>query len=105
MYVVIEDPGTGKQPHKGDVVRVGYTGTLLNGSKFDSSHDPGREPYEFPIGGQVIAGWNEGIPYFKAGGKGKLIIPSKLGYGEQGNGERIPPNSPLAFDIQLVEVK
>lgn len=105
LYVVIEDPGTGKQPKTGSMVKVLYTGTLLNGAKFDASADHGNQPYEFPIGGQVIAGWNEGIPYFKAGGKGKLIIPSKLGYGEQGNGERIPPNSPLAFDIQLVDVQ
>src|SRR5262249_3552054 len=83
LYVIIEDPGKGKQPQKGNTVKVNYTGTLLDGTKFDSSLDPGREPFEFQIGAQqVIQGWDEGIPYFKEGGKGKLIVPSKLGYGD-----------------------
>jgi FKBP-type peptidyl-prolyl cis-trans isomerase FkpA len=106
MYVVIEEPGTGKQPLKGNTVKVNYTGTLLDGTAFDSSLNPGREPFEFQLGiGQVIRGWDEGIPYFREGGKGKLIIPSAMGYGEQGSGGKIPPNSPLVFDIQLLEVK
>lgn len=106
LYVVIETPGTGKQPSKGSNVKVNYTGMLLDGTKFDSSLDPGRQPLEFVIGtGQVIKGWDEGIPHFKEGGKGKLIVPSNLGYGEQGAGDKIPPNSPLVFDIQLLEVK
>lgn len=106
MYVVIEEPGTGKQPQKGNTVKVNYSGTLLDGTPFDSSLNPGREPFEFQLGiGQVIRGWDEGIPYFREGGKGKLIIPSAMGYGEQGSGGKIPPNSPLVFDIQLLEVK
>ncbi|MBK6483641.1 MAG: FKBP-type peptidyl-prolyl cis-trans isomerase [Chitinophagaceae bacterium] len=106
MYLVTEKEGTGKQPVSGSTVRVNYTGKLLNGQQFDSSLSPGREPFEFVIGqGSVIRGWDEGIPYFKEGGKGKLFIPSTLGYGEQGMGSQIPPNSILVFDIELVEVK
>ena len=106
MYLVTEKEGTGKQPVNGSTVRVNYTGKLLNGQQFDSSLSPGREPFEFVIGqGSVIRGWDEGIPYFKEGGKGKLFIPSTLGYGEQGMGNQIPPNSILVFDIELVEVK
>lgn len=106
IYVVMETEGKGKQPVDGSVVRVDYTGRLLNGNVFDSSMRPGGQPYQFQIGkASVIAGWDKGIPYFKAGGKGKLLIPSPLGYGEQGNGPNIPPNSPLEFDIHLVEVK
>lgn len=106
MYVVIDEEGSGKQPVNGSTVKVNYTGKLLNGEQFDSSLDPGRQPFEFQIGkGMVIKGWDEGIPYFKPGGKGKLFIPSTLGYGEQGAGSKIPPNATLVFDIQLLEVK
>lgn len=104
IYVITEVEGKGKQPVNGSTVKVDYTGKLMNGSQFDSS--VGREPYEFQIGTRsVIQGWDEGIPYFKEGGKGKLLIPSALGYGERGNGPQIPPNSVLVFDIELVEVK
>lgn len=108
MYVVMEKQGTGNQAAKGNTVKVGYTGKLLDGTQFDSSHDPGHQPYEFVIGAsppQVIEGWDEGLTYFKAGGKGKLLIPSKLGYGERGNGPKIGPNQPLVFDIELLEIK
>ncbi|HUM47785.1 MAG TPA: FKBP-type peptidyl-prolyl cis-trans isomerase [Chitinophagales bacterium] len=106
IYVVMESEGTGKQPANGSVVKVDYTGRLLTGQQFDSSMEPGREPYQFEIGTHsVIQGWDEGIPYFKEGGKGKLLIPSALGYGERGNGPKIPPNSTLEFDIHLVEVQ
>jgi FKBP-type peptidyl-prolyl cis-trans isomerase len=105
LYVIVEDLGTGKQPMPGNTVKVNYSGMLLNGTKFDSSLDPGREPFEFKIGaGQVIKGWDEGIPHFKEGGKGKLVVPSGLAYGERGAGEKIPPNAPLVFEIQLLEV-
>lgn len=104
LYYVIEKQGSGKQPATGNMVKVNYTGRLLDGTEFDSSLKPGRTPFEFTIGqGQVIKGWDEGIPMFKAGGKGKLLIPSALGYGENGTGN-IPPNSVLVFDIELLEV-
>jgi FKBP-type peptidyl-prolyl cis-trans isomerase len=105
LFVFIEKPGTGRQPVSGDKVKVNYTGKLLNGQMFDSSLKPGRTPFEFTIGQQqVIAGWDEGLTYFKEGGSGKLIIPSALGYGEQGSGAGIPPNAPLVFDIELLKV-
>ncbi|MBA2406589.1 MAG: FKBP-type peptidyl-prolyl cis-trans isomerase [Chitinophagales bacterium] len=105
LYVIVEDLGKGKQPMPGNTVKVNYSGMLLDGTKFDSSLDPGREPFEFKIGaGQVIKGWDEGIPHFKEGGKGKLIVPSGLAYGDRGAGEKIPPHAPLVFDIQLLEV-
>ena len=95
--------GTGPQANTGDKVKVNYTGTLLDGTQFDSSI--GREPFEFEIGkGQVIKGWDEGVPGMKVGGKRTLTIPSSLGYGEAGSGEKIPPNATLKFDIELLGV-
>lgn len=102
LYVVTENPGKGPHPQAGQKVKVHYTGYLLNGKKFDSSVDRGQ-PFEFNIGkGEVIKGWDEGIAMFGAGGKGKLIIPPYLGYGEQGAGEDIPPGAVLIFDIELI---
>lgn len=96
--------GTGASPSPGKTVKVHYTGTLTNGTKFDSSVDRGQ-PYEFSIGqGQVIKGWDEGLMTMKVGGKRKLRIPPKLGYGSQDKGT-IPPNSVLLFDVELLDVK
>jgi FKBP-type peptidyl-prolyl cis-trans isomerase len=97
--------GTGESPRPGQKVTVHYTGTLEDGTKFDSSVDRG-EPYTFAIGtGSVIRGWDEGIMTMKAGGKRKLIVPSQLGYGAEGRPPNIPPNATLIFDIELLGVK
>jgi FKBP-type peptidyl-prolyl cis-trans isomerase len=96
--------GTGEEVKNGDTVKVNYTGTLLDGTQFDSSLDRG-EPFEFTVGqGQVIQGWDEGLLGMKVGGKRKLTIPSSMGYGETGAGESIPPNAGLIFEIELVEI-
>jgi hypothetical protein len=96
--------GKGAAVKNGDIVSVHYTGTLLDGTKFDSSRDRGQ-PFTTQIPGRVIQGWNRGIPGMKVGGKRKLTIPSSLGYGPQGSPPKIPPNATLVFDIELVEIK
>jgi len=104
LKIIIEKPGDGPMPKTGDNVSVHYTGTLLNGTKFDSSVDRGQ-PISIPIGvGQVIKGWDEGIMMLKQGGKAKLIIPPQLGYGSAGAGGVIPPNAWLVFDVELIKV-
>ncbi|MFK0730952.1 MAG: FKBP-type peptidyl-prolyl cis-trans isomerase [Gloeotrichia echinulata GP01] len=103
-YVEIEE-GTGETPQPGQKVEVHYTGTLTDGTKFDSSRDR-RSPFSFIIGrGQVIQGWDEGLSTMKVGGQRKLIIPPELGYGSRGAGGVIPPNATLIFDVQLLSVK
>jgi peptidylprolyl isomerase len=98
--------GRGVSPKPGQLVTVHYTGWLTNGKKFDSSVDRGQ-PFEFVIGQrQVIPGWDEGVMTMKVGGKRKLIIPSKLGYGPDGTpGGPIPPNATLVFEVELLKVK
>ncbi len=99
----ITQEGTGKSPTANSVVKVHYTGKLVDGTVFDSSVERG-EPIEFPLN-QVIAGWTEGLQLMKEGSKATLYIPSNLGYGEQGASGMIPPNSTLIFDVELIEVK
>ena len=97
--------GTGREAKPGNTVIVHYTGTLLNGEKFDSSLDSGK-PFTFGLGrGQVIPGWDEGVAGMKEGGVRKLLIPSELAYGERGAGKAIPPNSDLIFEVELLKVK
>ncbi len=103
--LVIEDlvVGTGATAAVGDVVTVNYVGKLTNGTKFDSSYDRGQT-FTFKIGaGQVIAGWDQGVPGMKVGGKRRLTIPPSLGYGTQAVGP-IPGNSTLVFEIELVSI-
>ena len=100
-----ETVGTGAEAISGQTVDVHYTGTLKNGTKFDSSVDRGR-PFSFQLGaGRVIKGWDEGVPGMKVGGKRKLVIPSDLAYGKRGAGGIIPPDAELTFIVELLKVK
>ena len=103
----IEDSkvGAGAQAVPGRRVRVHYTGTLLDGTKFDSSRDRG-EPIEFQLGaGEVIPGWDKGIAGMKVGGQRQLTIPASMAYGARGAGDDIPPHAALKFDVELVGVE
>ena len=97
--------GEGREAKAGDTVSVHYTGTLQDGSKFDSSRDRGQ-PLQFPLGaGHVIKGWDEGVAGMKVGGKRTLVIPPDLGYGARGYPPVIPPNSTLVFDVELMGIR
>lgn len=96
--------GTGTEVKNGDTVEVNYTGTFLNGQKFDSSYDR-NQTFSFTVGaGEVIKGWDAGLIGMKTGGKRELLIPSDLAYGVQGSPGAIPPNTPLRFEIELVSI-
>lgn len=95
--------GSGPHPSATDQVVVHYTGTLLDGTKFDSSLDRG-EPATFGLN-QVIPGWTEGLQLMAKGGKAKLVIPSALGWGAQGNGQQIPPYAGVTFTVELIDIK
>jgi FKBP-type peptidyl-prolyl cis-trans isomerase FkpA len=99
LYYVITEPGTGAQPTATSNVTVAYKGYFTNGSVFDQSTDAG---ISFGLD-QVVKGWTEGIPHFKAGGSGILLIPAHLGYGNETMGP-IPGGSALIFDIKLISV-
>lgn len=97
--------GDGASPVPGQTVKVNYIGTLENGKEFDNSYTRGVAA-DFKIGvGRVIKGWDEGLMGMKVGGKRKLYIPSKLGYGQFGKPPDIPPNSNLVFEIELLGIK
>lgn len=97
--------GTGPEAKVGQKIRIHYTGTLQNGTKFDSSRDQG-EPLSVTIGvSQVIKGWDEGVPGMKVGERRKLTIPSPAAYGVQGQPPTIPPDSTLIFDVELMGVE
>jgi len=97
--------GTGVEAVIGKKVTVNYSGTLIDGTKFDSSYDRGI-PFSFTLGmGEVIKGWDQGVIGMKVGGKRKLTIPSSLGYGETGAGSVIPPNATLIFEVELLKVE
>ena len=105
--LIIEDlvVGEGTKAQDYNKVVVNYTGELEDGTVFDSSLNPGREPFTFTLGvGSVIKGWDLGVKGMKVGGKRKLTIPPELGYGER-NTSVIPPNSTLIFEVDLLEVE
>ena len=97
--------GDGAVAASGKQVSVHYTGRLIDGTKFDSSLDRGQ-PFDFQLGsGQVIKGWDEGIPGMLVGGKRKLTIPAEMAYGDRGFGSIIPPGSTLIFEVELLAVR
>ena len=98
LYYIINEPGTGKQPTASSNVTVAYKGYFTNGSVFDQS----ASGISFGLN-QVIKGWTEGIPYFKSGGSGVLLVPSHLGYGSSGR-PGIPGGAVLIFDVKLISV-
>ncbi len=102
QYQILRE-GNGQSPKATDTVECHYEGTLIDGTKFDSSYDRGQTA-TFPLN-QVIAGWTEGLQLMKEGGKYRFFIPYELGYGERGAGASIPPFSTLVFDVELVSVK
>ena len=112
MKVIDIEVGTGEEALEGQIVVVHYTGWLYDakakdykGKKFDSSVDRG-DPFRFPLGdGRVIRGWDLGVQGMKVGGKRRLLIPSDLGYGLRGAGNRIPPGATLVFDVELLGVE
>ncbi|MDP5199632.1 FKBP-type peptidyl-prolyl cis-trans isomerase [Flavobacterium sp. DG2-3] len=100
LYYIVNEEGTGKQPSILSTVTVKYKGYFTSGKTFDQSKDAGAT---FPLN-KVIKGWQEGIPFFKEGGKGVLLIPSHLGYGSYDDPRGIPAGSVLLFDIELISV-
>ena len=101
QYKIVEK-GKGKSPTSENKVIAHYTGMLLDGTVFDSSHDRG-EPATFPVSG-VIKGWQEALPMMKEGGKWQIVVPANLAYGDRGVGNLIGPNETLIFDIELVSI-
>ena len=103
LFYIINKQGSGSTPSEGSKVSVHYKGSLADGTVFDSSYQRG-EPIEFSVGiGQVIKGWDEGIMLLSKGASARFVIPSHLGYGDQGAGGAIPPNSTLIFDVELID--
>ena len=105
LIIVDNVVGEGLEAEKFDILTVHYTGKLEDGTVFDSSKNPGRDPFRFTVGtGQVIRGWDEGFVGMKIGGTRTLTIPSEMGYGARGAGDVIPPNATLIFEVELLEV-
>lgn len=104
MRVEVLQQGAGEASKSGDKVTVSYVGTLVNGTKFDSSIDR-NQPFQFTLGeNRVIQGWELGVLGMKTGEKRKLTIPPELGYGAQGAGGVIPPNAVLIFEVDLLKI-
>ncbi len=106
VYYVITSPGTGSSPLPGQTITARYTGKLLDGTVFDSNMNPGGSPFSFTVGqGQVIRGWDIGFQFLNKGAKATLYIPSELAYGASSPAPSIPANSPMIFEVELVDFK
>jgi FKBP-type peptidyl-prolyl cis-trans isomerase len=108
-YVVITTPGTGENLTDSSIAVVNYTGRTLADTVFDSNLDAKfghMQPINVDLSqvSSVILGWTDGLKQMKKGSKGKFLIPSSLGYGKTGNGEKIKPNENLIFDIEVVDI-
>jgi len=103
VKIEVLQEGTGEVSKTGDTLTVNYTGTLTDGTQFDSSI--GRAPFSFTLGqNRVIQGWEIGVLNMKVGEKRRLTIPSSLGYGSSGAGGVIPPNATLIFEVELLKI-
>lgn len=103
MHYILQEKGVGVFPQSGDYVMVRFTASLLSGKVFDQSDTD--EPFIFQIGNrEVVKGFDKSVQLLKAGGKGTFFIPPNLGYKEQGVRDRVPPNSPLKYEIELVQI-
>lgn len=102
IYYEIKNPGSGATPTINSTISITYEGKLLNGNTFDKSIDPSKSKWRL---GDLIEGWQIGVPLIKKGGEIKLIIPSSLAYGCNGAGATIPSNAVLYFEISLVDVQ
>jgi FKBP-type peptidyl-prolyl cis-trans isomerase len=106
LVIVNKVVGTGEKVKALDMLTMHYTGKLEDGTVFDSSQNPGREPFRFTIGiGQVIEGWEKGIIGMQIGGKRVLTIPPEMAYGERGAAGVIPPNATLVFEVELLNIE
>jgi len=106
LVIVNKVVGTGEKVKALDMLTMHYTGKLEDGTVFDSSQNPGREPFRFTIGiGQVIEGWEKGIIGMQIGGKRVLTIPPEMAYGERGAAGVIPPNATLIFEVELLNIE
>ena len=105
MRTLVMQSGTGARPERGDRVSVLYKGMLIDGKVFDQTHSP-DQPFTFPTGrGEVIEGWEEGIPMMRVGEKRLFIIPFELAYGTRGDPPKIPRRATLVFEVELVKIE
>ena len=105
LGIIDTEPGSGPTPETGQTLSVHYTGWLSDGTRFASTLDDGQ-PVVFVLGkGKVISAWDEGLATMRAGGKRRLIVPAKLGYGAVGREGFVPPNTDIIFDVELQEIR
>jgi len=105
LGIIEIEPGSGPTPETGQTLSVHFTGWLSDGTRFASTHDDGQ-PSVFVLGkGQVIPAVDEGLATMRAGGKARLLVPAKVGYGAEGLEGFVPPNTDVIFDVELQEIR